>query len=189
MWLVRPNSQPKSRVISRWTSLAPLALGPKAAKRNLSALDAAAKVLATAGEPMGCKELIEVMAVSRLIEIEHKGADQHDRAILTLAAGALGITVTFIEKIAPNPIRWTIGLLLTSWFFLVLSILGIVVSFLVSQAACRYQRTLLDLEYATGRRPDQKNRLADCTKRLNAVAFVFFVMGLAFILLFSGFNL
>jgi len=36
------------------------------AKRNLSALDAAARVLATAGEPMGCKELIEVMAVKGL---------------------------------------------------------------------------------------------------------------------------
>jgi len=32
----------------------------------VSALDAAARVLATAGEPMGCKELIDVMAVKGL---------------------------------------------------------------------------------------------------------------------------
>jgi len=39
---------------------------PEAATRNLSALDDAARVLATADDPMGCKELIDVMAVKGL---------------------------------------------------------------------------------------------------------------------------
>jgi hypothetical protein len=38
---------------------------PKA-DRNLSGLDAAAKVLASAGEPMNCKEMIEAMAAKGL---------------------------------------------------------------------------------------------------------------------------
>lgn len=39
---------------------------PKADGKKLSAIDAAAKVLATAKEPMNCKELIEALAAKKL---------------------------------------------------------------------------------------------------------------------------
>jgi hypothetical protein len=41
---------------------------------KLSALDAAAKVLASAGEPMNCKEMIEAMAAKGVVRPESRNA-------------------------------------------------------------------------------------------------------------------
>lgn len=124
-----------------------------------------------------------------LIEIEQKSADQHDKAILTLTAGALGLSITFLDKIAAKPLPDTLFLVGLSWSFFILGIVCIVASFLTSQTACRRQRELLDEEYSTGRVPDQINRPADTTRYLNSASYLLFVAGVVCLALFSWRNL
>ena len=59
-----------------------------------------------------------------LIEAEQKGAQQFDKAILTLTAGALAISLTFIKNIAPHPKAWTIIFLALAWFTFIVSLLS-----------------------------------------------------------------
>lgn len=48
---------------------------------------------------------------------------RYDKAVLTIAGGALALSVAFLEKIAPHPISWTPWLLGTSWLSLITSTL------------------------------------------------------------------
>lgn len=50
-----------------------------------------------------------------LIDAERDTAQQFDKAILTLAAGALALSITFINQIAPQPIPNSICFLITAW--------------------------------------------------------------------------
>ena len=124
-----------------------------------------------------------------LIDMEQKSADQHDKAILTLTAGALGLSITFLDKIAANPLPETLFLVGLSWLLFILAIICIVASFLTSQSACRRQRELLDGEYSTGLVPDENNRPADWTRYLNIGAYGLFVLGVICLALFSWWNL
>jgi hypothetical protein len=124
-----------------------------------------------------------------LIEIEQKSADQHDKSILTLTAGALGLSITFLDKIAAKPLPDTLFLVGISWSLFIFGIVCIVASFLTSQSACRRQRELLDEEYSTGRVPDQINRPADMTRNLNSASYLLFVAGVVSLALFSWRNL
>jgi hypothetical protein len=56
-------------------------------------------------------------------------ANQFDKAILTLAAGALAISLTFIKDIIPTPDALTIGLLTGSWCCFIGSICSTLLSF------------------------------------------------------------
>jgi hypothetical protein len=124
-----------------------------------------------------------------LIDMEQKSADQHDKAILTLTAGALGLSITFLDKIAANPLPETLFLVGLSWSLFILAIMCIVLSFLTSQSACRHQRELIDVEYSTGNIPDDNNLPANLTWYLNLGSYVLFVAGVIFLALFSWLNL
>ena len=124
-----------------------------------------------------------------LIEIEQKSADQHDKAILTLTSGALALSITFLDKIAASPLPNTVWIIGVSWLCYVLAIAFILWSFLTSQKACRRQRELLDIEYSTATTPDQTNRPALTTHRLNVASYWLFVAGTAFLATFSWINL
>ncbi len=91
-----------------------------------------------------------------LIEAEQKGAQQFDKAILTLAGGALAISITFIKNIAPHPNVETIYLLKSAWFAFILSLLSTLCSFLTSQSACRKQRDIIESEESN----NEKNKYA-----------------------------
>lgn len=124
-----------------------------------------------------------------LVEMEQKSADQHDKAILTLTAGALGLSLTFIDRIAPNPAANTLWVVGTAWLLFILSIFAILASFLTSQSACRRQRELLDGEYSTGEPPEEINKFADATRYLNVAAYSCFLIGVVFLASFSWVNL
>lgn len=126
---------------------------------------------------------------AHLSEIEQKSADQHDKAILTLSMAALGVSITFLDKIAATPVPETLIILFIAWGFLVASIVAIVASFQFSQWACRYQQALYDKERETGEEQKQKNRYSTWTSWLNVAAYIFFVGGVCSLLLFSGLNL
>lgn len=146
------------------------------------------------GEPLdaSCRGMAEETYFRErtiLIEMEQKSSDQHDKAILTLTAGALGLSITFLDKIAADPQPDTLWLIGWSWLCFVFSIIGIVGSFLTSQAACRRQRDLLDSEFRTGEVGDQTNIPAKWTNRLNIAAYTLLVIGIGFLATFSWQNL
>ncbi|MCI0359334.1 MAG: hypothetical protein L0211_12720 [Planctomycetaceae bacterium] len=124
-----------------------------------------------------------------LLDLSKANTDQHDKAILTLATGSLGLTVTFISNIAPHPRPDTLVILFAGWGCLAASIGAMLLSFQTGQEACRRQLVLLDQEFQESERPDQTNWWSACTIWFNRGACFFFLAGVILILVFSGLNL
>lgn len=121
-----------------------------------------------------------------LIEAEQKGAQQFDKAILTLGAGALAISLTFIKNIAPNPQAWTIIWLASAWIAFILSLLSTLCSFLTSQSACRKQIDILENDFLSSNDPKKSNnKFAVWTNRLNIFSIISFILGIIFLAVFS----
>lgn len=133
-----------------------------------------------------------------LIDMEVGSAKSFDHWIMTLSAGALGLSITFIGQIAPHPPAGTYWLLAVSWVFLLLGILSGLCSHLTSQSAMRRQRAILDAEFelrslresvdesSEGGADEQKNHPAVATHVLNIAAMAFFALG---VILLGGFSL
>ena len=126
-----------------------------------------------------------------LIEMEQKSADQHDKAILTVATGGLALLITFLEKIAPHPDPATFTYLGTSWACFALSIIAILLSFLTSQWACRKQRDFLDRAYLRGpvAAAEGRNRWSCVTSCLNVASYLLVFFAVVFLVYFSWLNL
>ena len=72
---------------------------------------------------------------------------RYDKAILTLAGGALALSITFLEKIAPNPTPWTSILLAIAWLCLIASVLLELYALATSQTVTNEQIRIVDEEY------------------------------------------
>jgi hypothetical protein len=72
--------------------------------------------------------------------------------VLTLSAGALAVSLAFLEKIVPEPAAWTLPLLLFAWVALVAALLGGFLAVHYSCEATMHARELVDFEYHTERR-------------------------------------
>jgi len=132
-----------------------------------------------------------------LIDAEREASRSFDQAMITLSAGALGLSVTFIEKLAPAPAvsQW---LLYSAWSCFTVALLAILSSFLCSQFAMRRQRDINDANYERETSEDsvsgelnseERNRWATVTNILNWSSIVCFILGVAFLLIFSIVNL
>lgn len=126
-----------------------------------------------------------------LVEMEQKSADQHDKAILTVASGGLALSITFLKDIAPNPLPETWKYLGVSWACFVVGILAVLLSFLTSQSACRKQRDFLDELYQKGSVTvtAKKNWWSSWTNGLNWVSYALVFFAVVFFTLFSWLNL
>ena len=124
----------------------------------------------------------------QLIDSERKTAQQFDKGILTLAAGALALSITFINQIAPLPKADSMHWLIIAWSSLCLSLLSTLISFLTSQVACRKQRDILDAKIAR-KEESENNKAASWTNRLNYFSIAFFILGIIFIIVFASINL
>jgi len=123
-----------------------------------------------------------------LIDSERETAQQFDKAILTLAAGALALSITFINQIAPEPKPNSVIFLITAWSLFALSILSTLISFLSSQVACRQMREFLDKQITE--KGDYSEPAAKIwTNRLNYLSIGSFVIGVVFLVIFSSINL
>lgn len=128
----------------------------------------------------------------QLIASERDTAQQFDKAILTLAAGALALSITFINQIAPQPKPYSIYWLIIAWSFFCLSLLSTLISFLTSQAACRKQRAILDEEISKNSKKNnntEENNAALWTDKLNKLSIAFFILGVMLLVVFSAMNL
>ena len=127
-----------------------------------------------------------------LIQAEKEGSQQFDKAILTLAAGALAISITFINQIAPHPKPGTICFLAWGWVAFGMSLISTLVSFFTSQKACRKQIAILEhdvLDKKESESNKQKNDWAIWTNYLNIVSILAFVIGVIFLGYFSISNI
>ncbi|MBN8626281.1 MAG: hypothetical protein J0M17_12410 [Planctomycetes bacterium] len=122
------------------------------------------------------------------IALLHENTAQHDKAILTLAAGALGLSVTFLKDISKNPAEG-IAWLGFGWFFLIASLICMIGSFLTGRKACKHQISTLDKHYSEQQRPSDENFWSDQTEHLNLAAFVSFLLGVGCLVFFSWVNL
>ena len=130
-----------------------------------------------------CRTTFTATRTNVLLDLNKANTDQHDKAILQLTAGALALTVTFMEKIAPHPLPNTQYWLAGGWALLAASMAAMVLSFLTGQNACRRQLALLDIEFREGMRPPQTNRWS------SQVFYGVDLAGVVAILVFSWLNL
>lgn len=125
------------------------------------------------------------------IEAERGTAQQFDKAILTLAAGALALSITFINQIAPYPKPESIYFLIGAWSLFCLSMLSTLISFLTSQKACRNARDILDEIFHNDKQNNitKDNKAATWTNRLNYCSIALFIWGVILLIIFSAMNL
>ena len=118
-----------------------------------------------------------------LVEKHHTASQDYDKAVMTLGAGALGISLAFIKDVAgkdPNH-TWLLGI---AWLLLVLSLVAIFVSFLTSQRAIL--RQIADLDSSV----EQAHRdiYGGLTTTLNWASAVLFIAGVFVLLGFALYN-
>jgi len=129
-----------------------------------------------------------------LVDAEREGSRLFDKAILTLTAGAFGLSLTFIRQMAPDIKSGTAFMLVYAWVGFCVSLLSTLISFLTSQSACSRQREILEAEYfhnSSGhdKKANLKNKFAIWTKWLNILSIFTFIIGVIFLAIFSIVNL
>lgn len=116
----------------------------------------------------------------RLTNLHEKATDSFDRAVMTLSAGALGISLAFIHDVAPKPRHtWVLG---CAWFSFALSLLVILLSFLSSERAIVKMVAQLD----ENAEDIPRGRLTDLLNWFSAGAFV---LGVVLLVIFAWLNL
>jgi hypothetical protein len=141
---------------------------------------------------------------NRLIGTKTDQSKSYDQTILTFSAGAIALSITFVEKIAPTPAVPV--LLYVAWSFFGLAVLFVVLSFLASQAAFQREIDVVNEKWAAAvaaetkaategtaaDTPKQeaapKNRFTNLTRYLNYASGGMFVSGIIFFVLFGIFN-
>lgn len=122
-----------------------------------------------------------------LVEAEREAAQSFDKFMVTLSAGAFGLSITFVRELIPSPrFLW---LLQTAWGAFGLSLCAIVASFLLSQAALRRQRDILDRLYRDDEAArDERNLPATITGWLNWMCIALFCCGVVALVSFAVTN-
>ncbi len=129
-----------------------------------------------------------------LIDAEREQSRLFDKAILTLAGGAFGLSLTFIKDIVSEQKPIQICWLILAWICFCSSMLSTLISFLTSQKACSRQREIIEesspnngikLDGSSG----SLNKPAVWTYRLNVVSILTFITGAVFLSVFSIVNL
>jgi len=124
---------------------------------------------------------------NHLSSARENASRDYDKALLTLASGALGISLVFVHDVAPHPrntawLGW-------SWAMFGLSLLCVVASLLTSQSALRHAIQAIDDEEADAYDTADQSRYASWTAGLNISAGATFLGGVAFLIVFAFHNL
>src|SRR5438876_11182968 len=116
-----------------------------------------------------------------LIDSEQRSSEQFDKGVLTLAAGALAVSLVFLEKIAPKPPHHSVAASYLAWVALIASLLSTLASFLTSQHACRRAVHILESPEPAA----ETNWWARITMSLNWIYIAAFVAGISALAYFS----
>jgi hypothetical protein len=116
-------------------------------------------------------------------------SNSFDKWILTLAAGTFGLSLAFINQIAPEPKGGTEGFLVTGWILFAVSIALTILSLLLSQKACRNQVEHIDnILLSAGEKPI-RNSFGNWTTLFNIASGTAFLTGMVFLIVFATSNL
>jgi hypothetical protein len=119
-----------------------------------------------------------------LVQAHHAASQSFDRAVMALAGGALGVSLTFIHDVAPRPERvWLLGV---GWMLLAGSLLVILLTFLTSQRAFVNEIRAFD---ARSDEADQGGFAGKLTGVGNWAAALMLVGGVVFLVIFALTNL
>ena len=131
------------------------------------------------------EKLVEAYLEERkaLVESQHKSSEQYDTHVLTLAAGALGISLVFLKDIAPSPIPTSLCWLRCAWGAYVSSLLLTLSSFQVSTKAFIRQRDILD-DLIQQKRAG-KNHWTKAVVLMNILSLTAFIIGTATLITFA----
>jgi hypothetical protein len=141
-------------------------------------------------KPDDVKHQIYIDERKSLVETEQTIAHNFDKNIFALAAGALGLSLAFLEKIIPKPNPETLVFLYISWFSLVLSLLATLSSLLIGQYAFRRARDILESEFFPSKEtPSNRNICGIIAQILNWSSIAFFIIGVSTLVLFSVQNM
>ena len=122
---------------------------------------------------------------SAILQAEQKAQESYDKTVLTLSGGALGVSLTFIDKIVGREgVRTAPGYLLGAWICWGFSMAFVLASFYFSQRALR--KTVEQIDAGTL----EKERPGGCwtcfTLTLNALGGLGFIVGLILMIIFIG---
>jgi hypothetical protein len=129
---------------------------------------------------------------NRFIDAKADQSKTYDQTILTFSAGAIGLSLTFLEKLAPHPAHTWV--LYVSWILFGSAILSVIVSFALSQAAIDHEIAWIDATWAavelrqTQPPPRLANRRRLWTKLVNIASGGLFVLGIASLVAFASAN-
>lgn len=129
---------------------------------------------------------------AKLVQFQAEETHKFDKAILTLAGGAFGFSLAFIKEIVPSVKPGTYAWLLACWCCFGLSLLATMVSFLVSQSACKKQIKIMEEDFFSknGKKDKElpRNKLAAWTLSLNIGSIAAFVLGVGLLVVFVAVN-
>lgn len=126
---------------------------------------------------------------------ERVASENAEKSLIAGAAGALALSVTFVEKLAPDPLRPTLWVLGAGWLFLLISLAGSLLSFVLRSHAYRMARESLDDAVVAGQLDLSKVDLSAVSRRnrrldrLNHVRLWSLFFGVLFLVAFAFYNL
>jgi len=109
-----------------------------------------------------------------------------EKTIITMSAGALGLSITFLNVIAPDP--RCLGWLVASWIAFFLSLLLMLVSFMLSIYAFDKEITASGDKYE-GKQDERPICLNLFIQAMYWISLVAFMIGAAFLAVFAKVNL
>lgn len=122
-----------------------------------------------------------------LIDTARESTRSFDKTAITVASGALALSVGFISDVVDS-MEWQC-LLWVSWFALILSILAILVSFLTSRKALNCRIDEWDDKFHNRKSSNRSECWSQATSTLNLAAIGLLVLGIIGLVLFAGINL
>lgn len=137
----------------------------------------------------------------RLNSASLEAGGRYDRIVITLGGGALALSLTFIEKIAPSPCLGTIWILIVAWSSLLVCVVLQLLALASSQDAVRLQIERLDAEYGyyfasdnpedavRNRMPEDMNRFTVRATRFNDWSRYALICGMLLLFAFSAVNM
>lgn len=124
------------------------------------------------------------------VEGKRDTSKSYDQAMLMLSAGALGLSVTFVQNFVPDDKPAQLEyLLFAAWVLFTVALSCTLTSFLTAHEAYRVALDELNQAIRESRAVDPRNRLSDWTYRLNRSALVFFILGVLCLIMFVALNL
>ena len=104
---------------------------------------------------------------------EDVSSDEFDKVMISLSGGALAISITFINQIAPEPKHF--WLCIAAWIFFAVAMTTTLVSFRTTQEAMREQAVVLEKVLNEGGdfASNKWDKITACLNNSSLISFVF----------------